>query len=527
MMFFPRAACAFGRHLALILPVLALGVFVSNAQVLGQVTAISENKAALIPGAAASPVKKKTPDAVAVVVPSAPMKDDAAAAPASTLVLPPSERLTGRGDIFLGSAASGVVGPPAANSVMSNYVDPLQGATSSELVRRALAANGEISAARLDVERARSRLRQAGLRPNPTIDFEQTTGRFTGSRGESAASVGFALPLELGGKRGRRVELARAELDASEAEVADRERRLASDVRAFYAEALAALRELETTENLNNLDVQTARVVQARVNEGDTAPLELNLLRVEVDRLRSRRALVEGRLRASLIRLKSLTGILPAEILRLREDLAAPVLPPPPASLDAAIEVALRTRPDLRLARLNEEVAQAGLRLARAQRTPDVVPFTRYSTNRAAFDRTPVGPITDKDRLLSFGVSVAIPVFNRNQGAQAEASTAIEQTRRRREFAEAIVRSEVTAAYARYEAASGAVSAFEQGVIARSNENIRVIRAAYDLGQFRITDLITEQRRLVDSQREFTEALAEQYRALSDLQTSIGAPVQP
>jgi len=64
-------------------------------------------------------------------------------------------------------------------------------------------------------------------------------------------------------------------------------------------------------------------------------------------------------------------------------------------------------------------------------------------------------------------------------------------------------------------------------VIGRSNDNIRVIRAAYDLGQFRITDLINEQRRVVDAQRDFTEALTEQYRALADLQAAIGsAPPQ-
>jgi cobalt-zinc-cadmium efflux system outer membrane protein len=124
-------------------------------------------------------------------------------------------------------------------------------------------------------------------------------------------------------------------------------------------------------------------------------------------------------------------------------------------------------------------------------------------------------------------VSVGIPVFNRNQGARAEAQTAIEQARVRRQFIESVVRADVTSAYARYEAARAAVMIFEQGVIARSNDNIRVIRAAYELGEFRITDLIAEQRRLIDSQRDFTEALSEQYRALADLQAAIGTPVEP
>lgn len=198
-------------------------------------------------------------------------------------------KVTGSLDRF-GKAQSEPAGRPVVSPTMAHYFDPLQGTSSNDLVRRALASNGELNATRINIERARARLRQAGLRPNPTLDFEQTTGRFTGAAGETERSIGVALPIELGGKRRRRIELAQAELEASEAEVADRERTLAADVRVNYAEALAALRELEITENLNELDRQTTRFVQARVNEGESAPIELNLLLVEVDRLRSRRA---------------------------------------------------------------------------------------------------------------------------------------------------------------------------------------------------------------------------------------------
>lgn len=435
---------------------------------------------------------------------------------------------SGPWSIIEAQSPSQVAFVPPRNSgspTLERYFDPLQGTSSSDLVRRALSSNGELAAARIEIERARARLRQAGLRPNPTLDVEQKSGRYTGSRGESETSVGIALPLELGGKRRRRIELAQAELEAVEAEVADRERRLAAEVRSSHVEALAALRELETTENLNHLDLQTTRFVEARVNEGETAPIELNLLRVEVDRLRSRRALVEGRLKASLLRLKNLAGIPAAEPLRLREELSSPVLPAPPASLEAAIEIALRHRPDLKLARLNEEVAQAGLSLARANSTPDVTAFSRYTLNRSSYEDTPVGVRNDRDRLLTFGVSIEIPVFNRNQGAKAESAAAISQAKTRREFLESVVRSEVESAYARYEAARAAVATYEQGVIARSHDNIRVVRAAYELGQFSITDLLNEQRRLVDSQRDFTETLSEQYRALADLQTALGIPV--
>jgi cobalt-zinc-cadmium efflux system outer membrane protein len=172
-----------------------------------------------------------------------------------------------------------------------------------------------------------------------------------------------------------------------------------------------------------------------------------------------------------------------------------------------------------------EEVAQAGLRLATAQAVPDASLFTSYSQTRSSFDNTPVGTLTDRDKQLSFGVSIGIPVFNRNQGAKEEAAVAISQARTRREFAEQVARSEVASAYARYEAARQAVATFEQGVVERSNKNINTIRAAYEIGAFTVTVLLAEQRRLVDSQRDFTEALTERYRALADLQQAMGVPV--
>ncbi|MCY7376514.1 MAG: TolC family protein, partial [Pyrinomonadaceae bacterium] len=210
---------------------------------------------------------------------------------------------------------------PAISPTVALYFDPQQGLLPDDLIKRALTSNRELAAAQLDINRAWARLVQAGLRPNPTVDFEQTTGRLTGSPGERSTSIGVSLPLEIGGQRRRRIELAQAEIAVAEAEFADRQRRLGGEVLALYTEALAALRELDTTEGLVNLDLQTVKFVQTRVNEGETAPLELNLLQVEVERLRSRRILLEGRLKGSLIRLKTLVGMDMSELLRLREDL--------------------------------------------------------------------------------------------------------------------------------------------------------------------------------------------------------------
>lgn len=394
--------------------------------------------------------------------------------------------------------------------------------SSLDLVRRALASNGELSAARLDIDRARARRRQAGLVPNPSFDFEQRTGRFTGAPGEKETTVGIAVPIEIGGQRRSRLDFAEAEIAAVEADIANRERLLVNQVRTGYAQALSAARELAILDNLARIDGETARLVSVRISEGDSAPLDLRLLQTEIGRLQARRSLVEARLEAALVELRALVGVPADEPLPLVEDLTTVTWSAAPASLGEAMAIALQTRPDLQLAMLEKVVAEAGLRLVRAQAAPDVTAFSRYTVESSVFDDTPVGIIRDRDRTLSFGVSIGLPLFNRNQGARAEAETAIVQAERRRAFAENRVRADVSAAYARFRAAEAAVSTFERDVIARSEANVESVRGAYLVGAYRISELLAEQRRLVESQREFTETLAERYRALADLQAAMG-----
>jgi len=423
--------------------------------------------------------------------------------------------------------AGTVAEKPLVVSILPKFYDRQTGESAVDLVRRALGANGELIAARLEIEKARARLVQAHLRPNPTLEIEQTSGRLLGSGGDGDLSVGATLPLELFGQRKSRITLAEIEITAREAEIVNRERQLAADVLSNYVESLAALREIETIENLLELDLQTTRFVQIRVNEGDTAPLELNLLQVEVERLRARRQLAEGRFESSLTKLKLLAGMNFDEPLRLREQINNVSLPPFPMTREAAIDVALRTRPDIRIAQIEEELAAAGLRLIRVQSKPDVAVTTRYTQSRSGFDNTPIGDLTSRDRTLTFGVSIGLPIFNRNQGAKTEAGIAIRQAQQRREFAERVVRSEVTAAFQRIEAANRALATLETGVLPRAEANIKTLRAVYELGEIKITDLIAEQRRLLEANQDLTETLTMRFRANADLITALGASIAP
>ena len=279
---------------------------------------------------------------------------------------------------------------------------------------------------------------------------------------------------------------------------------------------------MQILDELLELDTQTVRFVQIRVNEGDTPPLELNLLQTEVERLRAQRQLAEGKLQSSISRLKFFAGVPFDQLIKLGEGIATATLPSLPTAIETAISVGLRTRPEIRVAELEEQLATAGLRLdSFTEQAGHNRIYALLTGRRAGYD-DPRGAYFQKDRSLTFGVAIGLPIFNRNQGAKIEAEIAIRQAQERRIFTERVVRGEVVAAFQRVEASSRAINTLETAVLPRSRQNIETVRQVYEIGELKITDLLAEQRRLLDANRDLTVALTERYRAQSDLFIALG-----
>ena len=409
-----------------------------------------------------------------------------------------------------------------ADSSQPTYYSQVGGVSLREIVIRAIETNGEIKIAMLEVNKARARLTQAGLRPNPTLEVEQTSGRLAGTPGDNEITAGVSLPLELYGQRDRRVDRARAEIVLKEAEILSKQREVAAKIFIDYADALAAFRELTVLDELIALDLETAKFVQIRVNEGETAPLELSLLQTEIERLRVHRQLVESKLEAAITKLKYFANVPYDQPLKLAEDVSTATLPNLPPSIEIGFAVGVKNRPEIRLAELEEQLFSAGLRLIRSEGKTSFSAFSRFTTGRSTID-LPIGVFPqDRDRSLTFGVSIGLPVFNRNQGAIAEAEIAIQLAREKRTLAEKLIRNEIVVAFQQIEAARRALNSLQSTVLPRSRANIETMRRVYELGEIKITDLLAEQRRLLEANRDLTETFTRKYKAEADLFIALG-----
>lgn len=414
--------------------------------------------------------------------------------------------------------------PQDRESSFARYVDEAGGVGVDEAVAYALAHNAELQAARAELDAARARVRQARLRPNPMLEVnraEQVGG------GDNNTMVTGELPLELGGRRRARVGVALRELEMREHLLADRERLLAAEVRAKFGEALAEVRKLDFTEELLETTERGYRLVAARVTEGRTAPLEKNMVLVEVNTVRSTREANEGRVRVVLLELRNLLGMEPAEPLRLRGSFAE--LDPLPA-LAEATERALRERPDLKAARAAESLAEAQIEQARAEGRLDASLMAGYERNQMGFPVRGVNtagqlaPVMSTFHSVSAGVRLTLPVRNKNQGAIEAAVAEAGAARRRREFGELTVRREVAAAYARYEAAARAREIYRVGVREQAGANLEVVRKTYELGSKTLLDYIAERRRYIELENRYVDALLETYVALVEIGRATASP---
>ncbi|MCY7374670.1 MAG: TolC family protein [Pyrinomonadaceae bacterium] len=398
------------------------------------------------------------------------------------------------------------------------------GLTVEGLVELGANRRADLLAARQRLAIAEGRVRQARLRPNPTLDAEYGSPRFLGGEAESDLSVGVSQVFELGGKRSKRVAVAELELNQIRAEVIRLERQLAAEIRQSYTNAIAAARQLDILEKLIAADEEIVRVTEARLKEGDVAPLDVNLVRVESDRLKVQAIQARSELETQLLNLRTLTGADIAETLKL-----APQADRPPRldlGLAELTDIALKERADLQAAVIGEQLGAARINLAKSNAVPNVAASIRFSRSKGIVDLPPTaggGFALDKDNELTFGVSIDIPIFNRNQGEIASATGERVQATRTREFLEATIKRDVAVAYRKYRAAAESLVLYSTQILPRSEANLQTVRSAYGLGEFSVFEVVNEQRRLTENVTGYNQSLRDYYNALTELETALGS----
>ena len=406
------------------------------------------------------------------------------------------------------------------------YTDSVNGISLEEAIALALEQEPSLRATRIDIDMAQGKRLQAGLRPNPAVSFDR---REEPAGTDTQTAIGLEWPLDLFRRRGR-IAVAERELAATRFAVADRERLLAAGVRARYGDMLAAVRDLTTLEELAGATRRQHELLRSRVEQGAAPPLERDLLDVELRRLESDRLLQVGRTEAALFELKRLLGLASNTPLMVRDTLESVVQRESSSAPVGAGDVAavFRTRADVREAEARVGVAEARMDRARREGRFDVSLFGSYMQMDAGFPQlglTPGGSlerVRAKFQYLSFGAMVTVPLLNRNQGdiavARAEGAAAAAAY----DAARLTAQAEVAAARVRDEYARQAVRLYSTRAQALARQNLSIVAQSYELGRVTVFDVLAEQRRYLEVERAYTDALRTAYEARTALTRALG-----
>jgi outer membrane protein, heavy metal efflux system len=367
-----------------------------------------------------------------------------------------------------------------------------------------LKKNLSVQAARLEVGVAEAERVGARLRPRPGLTVSAENLRLSGETPASRLQeygLTVAQPIELGNRKTLRTEVAERTIAVSEARLTEVLRRQLFDLKRTYYESVLArvLLNIEH-ENRDNFEglvkFNTARFEEGYIAEGE-------LLKVRLERTKFDFAVANAELtfRKAKIRLLELIGepdYERAARIEVNNQLQAPKAE---LNLAALKDSALANRPDVKVAEAELSLVESNIKLERSRAKGEVTPYVGYK--RVGVDNTVLA-----------GVTVPLPLGNRNQSgiARAEAEQKVAQTNlalaRNRALAE------VDAAYRAYETAREQVRAYEAGLLRQADESREIQLGAYQEGA---AELIT----LIDAQRTRTEVRANYYRAIFDYYTSL------
>jgi len=419
---------------------------------------------------------------------------------------------------LLGLCALVMVAPGVVAAEKDSPSSPSTNAVSvtlDALVTEALEKNPELKFYEAEITAAKAGRKTAGLLGNPELSggVGHKTVRGGGLSGEGVAwSVSVVQPFEWPGRIGLRkaianhdIELAALGYDRFKLALAGRVRTLGYGLFAAQEKSVAASEVAERFKALREILVQ-------REPAGLTPLLETRV--IEATELNAQRKASEALLftQAALLELNQLRGVAPDSGLSVSQTQLAFR---PPEDKSALMTLARTNNFELRVRAV--ELAQQGFRvdLAKNERYPTISVGPSISEERAG----------DRERIIGVGVSLPLPLWNRNKGniesavarqMQAEVSLSVTE----REIQRKVVEAALT-----YETKLREMARWRPDSVQHFKEAAEVADRHYRLGAVPISTYVELQKQYLDAVEGLLDTKKEALEAAAQLQLLTGLPL--
>jgi cobalt-zinc-cadmium efflux system outer membrane protein len=363
----------------------------------------------------------------------------------------------------------------------------------------ALSSSPELRSVAQNVAIAEGARVQAGLVPNPEFSILRE-GMQQGTRTQT---VQVSQALELGGKRGARMNLADQDLALAAGDVGVGRTNLRADVTTAYLEALTAQERVSLAQASLDLAAKATRAAARRVAAGKISPLEQTRssvaeagVRLELSQAVAEASLAKRRLAA----LWGSTQLMEQPLVMPEIDLSAI---PSIEDLQARLEIS----PQMQRARMQIVREEAQVKLERATRIPDLtVTLGNKKDNELNRSQTVVG------------LSVPLPLFNRNQGNLLSALRRVDKAKAEAEVERLRLTQALMDAYQRAQVAQEQIGSMRNEILPSAQSAFEAAVTGFELGKFGFLDVLDAQRTLFQNRAQYLRALSDRYRSIADLQ---------
>ena len=370
---------------------------------------------------------------------------------------------------------------------------------------RAETENPELRAARQQRALALAGLQTARQIPNPVMTFEAL--RDTPHQG-----LLWDQPVELGGKRGARIAVAREEQKATELDIGILARQIRHRTREAFYRSLLTRAQSEQARVTLDLGQRLRDSVEQRYEAGDVAQLDVIQADVELARVKTDYELARALERSADAQLAALLALpldrSPALQGRI-EELPAPI------TLEAATQAALQYNPDLQRAAQDIQLEQRRLRLAKAQRIPNL--DLQVGTDLNAPPEFQVGPRGQ--------IGISLPIFYHGQGEVSQSAARVEFLRLSLDAQRTAAAARVAVAFFDYEAKRRQAQQYSDTILPQTLRLQQMASESYTEGKSNLLVVIDAQRRLSDVRKVYLDSLFAAQSAFAALEEVVGEPL--
>ena len=319
--------------------------------------------------------------------------------------------------------------------------------TLQEAGQRFATCNLELIAERYNIDIAEAGVIQARLFENPVISLEQNVynrlnGKYFDVGKEGEAVIEIEQLIYIAGQRNKRVRVEKLNKEMAVYQFEEVLRTLRSELNSKFIEIYYTRKSLSVYDKEIDYLERLLEAMKEQNEKGNISLLEKSRIQALLLSLQQERNDALNRLIALQGDMRLLLGLEADETFELVFDASVLKQMDTGAVPFAELSERLAGRPDMKMARTNIQVSRANVSLQKSLAFPEV-------SLKGSYDRA--GNFCDN--YFAVGLSISVPVFNRNQGNIKSARLAVLQNTNREELARRQAETELFTSYARLEKA--------------------------------------------------------------------------